>query len=456
MLVPEGVRRVWKLLLDAGCKTYLVGGSVRDFLMGREPHDFDFATSCRPERVEEVLKRAGLPVYETGIEFGTVMTVVDGVEVEITTMRREQYKPERGRKPYVVFTEDLIEDLSRRDFTINAMAMDIDGHIIDPFGGMEDLKKGVIRFVGDPQERIREDPLRCLRALRFAAKLGFRIDEESFEAIKGYWRELKRVSWERIRDEILKAAETPMFHLFAELLHESLLDKYVMPEMEDMARVRHAPDTPYHYGETILEHTIDVLERLDRINAPVQTKLCGLLHDVGKPKVAEGEVSRHFHKHEVVGAEIAEEVLRRWRLSNADIRRIVACVRWHMLPHQYADQGMSPREMARRLFAKLGPETAMDVLMIAYGDTGDERYLEALREVQKLAESEERKPVVTGYDIMDRYQLPPGPWVGELKRALYELQLTERVEDKEQLFKLAEERGIVREILEKYGWWRSD
>jgi len=455
-LIPQSVKRVWRALLEAGCKTYLVGGSVRDYLMGREPHDYDFTTSCRPEKVEEVLRSAGFPVYETGIEFGTVMTVVDGFEVEVTTMRREQYRAERGRKPIVTFTEDLIEDLSRRDFTINAMAMDIEGHIIDPFGGMEDLRKGIIRFVGKPEDRIEEDPLRCLRALRFAAKLGFRIDEESFEALKTCWRKLSRVSWERIRDEILKAAETPMFHLFADLLHESLLDKYVMPEMEAMARVRHASDVPYHYGETVLEHTIDVLERLDRVGAPVQTKLCGLLHDVGKPRVAEGEVSKHFYRHEVVGAEISEKILRRWKMSSADIRRIVACVRWHMLPHQYANQGMSPEEMARRLFARLGAETAMDVLMIAYGDTGDTKFLDAVKEVQRLATLEERKPLVTGYDIMDRYKLPPGKWIGELKQALYELQLTENIQDKEQLFKVAEEKGIVRKILEKYGWWRSD
>ncbi len=449
--IPEPVRRVMEVLRRYGYEVYAVGGAVRDSLMGREPHDWDLATSCPPSVVMDILRREGFKVYEKGIEFGTVATNVDGTEIEITTFRREMYREDRGRKPIVEFSTSVEDDVRRRDFTVNALLADADGRVIDLVGGLRDLLDGVIRFVGDPAERIREDPLRMLRALRFAAKLGFEIDPASYEAIRSRWSELRRVSWERIRDEILKAAETPMFHYFVWLLYDSNLYRYVMPELEEMDRVRHAPDTPNHYGESVLEHTIDVLQRLDEIGAPPLVKIAALLHDVGKPLVAEGEVSKSFHRHEVVGAERAREILRRWRMSGRDIDRIVAAVRWHMLPHQYAVQDMDPKEMARRLFAKLGPETAMDVLYIAYGDTGDPRYLEALREVQRLAEARERKPLVTGYDIMRRYGLKPGPWIGEIKQALYELQLTRNITSKEQLFEEAEKEGVVQRILMKYG-----
>jgi len=448
-LVPHSVLHVWRLLLDAGCKTYLVGGCVRDALLGIEPEDYDLCTSCTPNQVEQVLKSAGFPVYETGIEFGTVMTVVDGVEVEITTMRREQYYYDRGRKPFVVFTDDVYEDLSRRDFTINAIAMDIEGRIIDPFGGVDDLRRGIVRFVGAPEERIREDPLRMLRALRFAAKLGFRIDDRSWEAIRSNWRELERVSWERIRDEVLKAAKTPRFHLFAQLLYESNLYRYVMPEMGEMARVRHAPDTPNHRGETVLEHTIDALRRLDDLGAEPIVKIAVLLHDVGKPATAEGEVSRRFHGHDRVGAEIALEICRRWKMSGAESSRIAAAVWNHMVPHQLASTGMRSDRIARKLVARLGTVTARDVLLIAYADTGDQRYLEALREVERIETMQENKPVVTGRDIMEAFNLPPGPWIGEIKRALYEIQLTEGIKDRDTLLRIAIERGIVQRAIER-------
>ncbi len=298
------------LILSSRFKAYLVGGCVRDLLLGSNPEDYDIATNVRPQQVLELFRELGWITVPKGIEYGVVSVVHPQTrrEIEIATFRKEFYARDFDRRSAVVeFSDDLRDDVVRRDFTVNALAMDVHGNVVDYVGGLRDLEDGIIRFVGNPLERIREDPLRMLRAIRLAAKLGFKIEPRTLNAIQQNAELLRYVSWERIGEEIRKAAKTPRFAMFVKLLYESKLYRYAMPELEDMARCRHPSDGSPHRGETVLEHTINVIEQLDRWKADWVTKIAALLHDVGKPRCAQiigGKLV--FWRHEVVGAEIAE------------------------------------------------------------------------------------------------------------------------------------------------------
>ena len=328
-MIPQEIRRVMILV-----KGYLVGGSVRDMLMGKEPGDYDIATPFTPEEVTKILHKNKIKTYNVGKEFGTVGALIPPYKVEITTFRKEAYDFV-SRKPKVVFGTSLIEDLKRRDFTINALALSPDGKVIDICGGIEDLKNGIIRFVGNPKERILEDPLRILRAFRFAAKYNFKIDENSQQAIKKYVGEMSRLSKERIHQELLKAASTNNFRLYCELNMKFGAFAYYGPTWKEimhlMPKVKHSIGFG-HYGESVWEHTMDVVGRMDRWHYPVRLKIAGLLHDVGKVKtysVKDGVV--HFYEHEKVGSVIAEKMLRELKASRREINYVVYMVKNHMV-----------------------------------------------------------------------------------------------------------------------------
>lgn len=372
--IPEQVLRVMKLV-----KGYLVGGSVRDLLMGREPADFDIATPYTPDEVERILMHHGIKVYEVGKRFGTVGAVVKPYKIEITTFRREMYDF-KSRKPAVKFTKDIIQDLSRRDFTINAMALSYTGELIDPFGGMQDIKRKIIRFVGNAEHRILEDPLRILRAFRFAARFGFKIDNNSLKAIEKLMPELRRISKERIKDELMKAANTRAFHLYCELNYKYGAFHYYGPTwgkvIDAMAQTYHSVGYG-HYGESAWQHTIDVLKRMDMWGYAARLKLAGLLHDVGKPatKIEKHGVV-HFYVHENIGAEIAKKMLIELRFSNKMIKYVVFLVKYHMrigiAIQQYRNGKL--RALAR-LFAKAIMEghkhDIIDLLYLYQADSGD-------------------------------------------------------------------------------------
>jgi len=442
-VIPGDVLEAMDILIAAGFRAYIVGGAVRDLLLGAEPHDYDVATDATPQQVIELFERAGWKAIPTGVEYGTVTVVHPETRrrIEVTTFRRELYLGGRGRKPVVSWARTLAEDVQRRDFTINALAIDRSGNIVDLVGGLEDLRRGVVRFVGDPEERIGEDPLRMLRAIRIAAKLGFGIDPASFEAIRRSAERILEVSWERVRDEILKAAETPRFARFVELLAESGLARYVLPELLEMMRVRHAAKGR-HRGESVYEHTLDALRRLDEVGARPLLKIAALLHDVGKTLAGPGE-HEHFYGHETAGARIAEEVLRRLRFSSAEIRYVVTIVRLHMLPINLLSQGIDCERIARKLIAKVG-ELAPDLLIHAYADAGDERFLQIAGRARELLRVLSTRPLIDGRTIVAAFpERKPGPWVGELKRKLFELQLETGIDDPLRLLEEALRRGAI-------------
>lgn len=445
--IPTSVIKILELFEAHGYEAYLIGGCVRDLLLSKIPHDYDIATNATPEESMRLLESYGFKVVPIGVEFGTVKVVLPDADVEVTTFRREVY-PEYGRggrRPVVSWARSLAEDVARRDFTINALAMDRHGRVIDLVGGLEDLKRRIIRFVGEPRDRILEDPLRMIRAIRFASVLGFEIEEGSLKAIREYASHIKRISRERIRDEFIKVMEKGCLAKFLKLLEETSLLEYIIPELHEATQVYHAVGLRHHYGESVFQHTLDVVMRLEKLGIrDVPLLLAGMLHDVGK--VVTFRKSGTFHGHEVESARLAEEILRRLRFSCAVIREVVTLVRYHMLPHQYVAQSVQVEKWVSRLVTKLGDAKLVEkLLLLAYADAGlEEAYMQALEVLKRLTEQTKPKPLVTGEIILRMFpERKPGAWVRELKEKLYQIQLETSAKTIQEVLEKAVERGIL-------------
>ncbi len=306
---------------------YLVGGSVRDFLLDHVPHDYDFATPRTPDDVEAAVRAAGKHPYLSGKRFGTVGFKLNDHFIEITTFREESYLP-GSRKPDVHFVPDITYDLSRRDFTINAMARRIDGHIIDPFGGREDLQHKLIRTVGKPEERFHEDPLRMLRAARFASQFNFAIDAVTELRATHHSHQILLVSHERWGQELDRLLVSPHSEVGLDFLARTQLLNYLLPELA--LQVGWDQNSPYH-ELPLWEHTVKAV-RL--VPTDVDLRWAALLHDVGKPFTRTHNkrgYSNYVH-HELIGAELADQVGRRLRWSNERRRQVVGLVRDHLQP----------------------------------------------------------------------------------------------------------------------------
>ena len=340
----------------AGHRAVLVGGCVRDRLMGRTPHDYDAATSARPEQIREAC--APMRVVETGVRHGTVTVLSGGLPVEVTTFRREGRYTDHRRPDRVEFTVDLGEDLARRDFTINAMAWDPSG-LTDPFGGRADLAAGVIRCVGEPERRFGEDALRLLRALRFAAQLDFRLEEGTAAGVRVCAPQLACVSRERVAEELKRLVCGPAAGRVL-LDCPEVLTGQVLPEL--------APAVGFdqrnpHHSYDVYTHCVRALER---VPAEPGLRLAALLHDVGKPGccTVDREGVGHFYGHAAAGAELADACLRRLRLDNALRERVVTLIRRHDLQLE-----PEPR-LVKRWLGRLGPELFFQWTALAKADAG--------------------------------------------------------------------------------------
>ena len=320
--IPKEVNYILETLFDAGYEAYVVGGCVRDSVLGKEPDDWDITTNALPLEVKSLFKRT----VDTGLQHGTI-TVMRGNEgYEVTTYRTDG-KYSDGRHPdKVTFVPSLEEDLKRRDFTINAMAYNDKAGLIDLFGGMQDLKDGIIRCVGNAEERFTEDALRMLRAVRFAAKLGYTLDPDVYESIKKRSETLSVVSAERITTELIKLLTSDHPELI-KIAYETGLTAVFFPEFDKaMQTEQNHPHHMYSVGE----HLIQSL-RISENNRII--RLTMLLHDIAKPATLtiDEEGLTHFHGHATLGAEMAEEILRRWKLDNDTIRRVCRLIRYHDL-----------------------------------------------------------------------------------------------------------------------------
>ena len=352
MNIPSSVKKLLYTLERYGYEGYVVGGAVRDFLMEKNPHDWDIATNARPEQVKELFSK----VIDTGIKHGTV-TVMDGGEgYEITTYRSDGDYSDGRHPDEVVFVGSIEEDLSRRDFTINAMAMNVRGNIVDPFGGMEDIQKGMIRCVGSPDDRFSEDALRMIRAVRFESKLGFSLEENTKQAISRNTDKLSSVSMERIRDEFTKTLVSDHPKVGFVSAYETGITAKVFPEFDRMMECEQ--NTPYHFTNVGM-HSLIGVEACPK-NEVLRWAM--LLHDTGKPDMKQKKNGRDtFYSHEARSKEIADQVLKRFRFSTKDRMEIVSLVANHGLT-------MSKPKKVRRFAAKYGESFLNELYEIKKAD----------------------------------------------------------------------------------------
>jgi len=439
MKAREIAKGIVKTLREAGYEAYFVGGCVRDKLLGFEPaeDDYDIVTSAPPQEVMRIFPHTK-PV---GAQFGVVLVVEGGRAFEVATYRRERGYSD-GRHPDEVSFSDLREDALRRDFTINALYEDpFTGEVLDPVGGREDLKAGVVRAIGDPHIRFHEDKLRMLRAVRFAAWLGFSIEPHTWEALKALAPEVRSVSPERISDELRRLLTRKGRGRGVRLLHGSGLMAHILPEVEATAGVPQPPE--FHPEGDVLEHTALTLEHLRGAWSPEyqppdpswELALGALLHDVGKPPTFQHTDRIRFNRHEAVGAEIADGICRRLRTSNSVRERVVWLVKNHMV---LKDIGNMRRSTKVRLFSHPGFPELLELhradALASHGRL--EEYEMALREYREfLSQPPPPKRLITGHDLIS-IGLKPGPIFSELLSMVEDAQLEGRISTKEEAMEL--------------------
>ena len=417
----EEVRTINRVLREKGYQCYLVGGSVRDLLLGFNVYDFDFATDARPKEVSKLFRR----VIPTGIKHGTVTVLMKNGTYEITTYRSEG-KYLDGRRPEEVhFSDTLEEDVLRRDFTINGLAYDIsEEKIIDYVEGMKDLKDELVRTIGDPVERFSEDGLRTYRACRFAAKLKFRIDEHTLQAIPKTLHVAEKVSVERIRDEIMKMLEADIPSIGLEYLRQSGLMEQCLPEVAACYGVE---QNKYHMFD-VYYHSLYSCDSAPQ-DKPL-LRLAALLHDIGKvPTRRMGDDGEYtFYNHEVVGARMTRKLMRRLKFSNEQVQTVTNLISNHMFHYtpEWTDGAV------RRFMRKAGLENLDQLFELRMADRAGNGMREGLPEpikklqkrIEKIIEDENAFTVrdldINGNDLMKEFELKPGPVIGRVLNELLE------------------------------------
>jgi poly(A) polymerase len=424
---------------EAGEEIALVGGPVRDALLGRLHQDLDFATSARPEVTERLVKGWADAVWDIGRDFGTIGCRRGEYQIEITTYRSEKYDPD-SRKPVVDYGDSLVGDLGRRDFTVNAMAISLPGRRFeDPYGGIVDLAHRVLRTPGRPEDSFGDDPLRMMRAARFAAQLGFAVAPEVRQAMTDMAERITIVSAERVRDELVKLVCAPAPRSGLSLLVETGLAERVLPELPALALERdehHRHKDVYQHTLTVLEQTIDLEDRLPGGGPDFPARFAALMHDVGKPRTRrfqpDGTVT--FHHHDVVGAKMTRKRMQALRFSSDETNAVARLVELHLRFHGYGD-GQWTDAAVRRYVRDAGDLLPrLHVLTRADCTTRNQRKADRLRRtydelearIARLSEEEELasiRPDLDGNQIMEILGVPAGPQVGAAYRHLLELRL---------------------------------
>lgn len=463
--VREEAIELGRLFEEKGYELALVGGAVRDLMLGRPVHDYDFTTSARPEEFEPILRAWGRDgFWDMGRKFGTLgalRRLPDGhdLSAEVTTYRSDEYEPD-SRKPEVQYGDSLEGDLSRRDFTINCMALRLPScELVDPFDGEGDLDKGLLRTPVDPHQSFDDDPLRMMRAIRFVAQLGFDIEAETAEAIYDMAPRLEIVSAERVRDELTKLllAKYPSDGI-DELVDSGIAD-IVMPEIPAL---RMTID-PSHPHKDVYEHTLMVLDRAialetdadgDVPRPDLTLRMAALLHDIGKPRTrkyeANGKVS--FHHHDAVGAKMAAKRLRELRFDKELIADVYKLIDLHLRFHGYVEEPWTDSAVRRyvvdsgHLYSRLNRLTRADAttqnkrkarLFEEAMDEMEERVVE-LKEKEDLAQI---RPELNGQQIMEILGIKPGPLVGKAYKHMLAVRLDEG------------EIGYDEAVRELHAWW---
>jgi poly(A) polymerase/tRNA nucleotidyltransferase (CCA-adding enzyme) len=451
MEIPKEVLEAVEKLKENGFEAYIVGGCVRDFLRGVEPEDWDVTTNAKPEEIMKIFPKS---FYENRFLTVTVLTGSQNAklkEIEITTFRKEAKYTDKRHPDFVGFAKTLEEDLARRDFTINAMALKIENgklQIVDLFNGKEDLKNKIIRAVGDPRERFSEDALRMMRAVRFSVTLGegWKIEEKTKEAIKenAFW--ISAISKERIRDEFLKIIMSERAAEGIERMRQLGLLKYIIPELEEGYKVTQNK----HHIYDCYEHYLRSLDFAAKKGFNMYVRLAALLHDIGKPRTKKGEgPDATFYGHEIVGAKMTAQILNRLRFPKKDIEKIVKLVRYHLF---YYNPGEVGEGSVRRLLRKVGKENIEELIQVRMADRIGSGVPKAepykLRHLRYMIEKVSRDPIsvkmlkVDGNDVMEILKIKPGPKVGQILHILLE----EVIEDPKK-----NEENFLKEEIKKLG-----
>jgi len=437
MTIPKEVKLIIEKLEKAGFEAYICGGCVRDFLLeqaatsngraslapsGREPKDWDVTTNAKPEEIQKVFPNS---FYENNFLTVTARTgskKPELAEVEITTYRFEAEYSDKRHPDEVKYAKTLQEDLSRRDFTINAIAMDGKKNITDLFEGQKDLKDKIIRTVGNPEERFNEDALRMLRAVRFATTLGFTIEKGTAEAIKKNSRGtpgvVDAISKERIRDEFVKIimADNALYGI--ELLRELGLLKYIVPELLENYGVAQNK----HHIYDCYQHAVKSLEYAAKKKFNMYVRLAALLHDIAKPRVKAGEGEEAtFYNHEIVGAKITFQILNRLKFSKKEVEKITKLVRYHLFYYNVDEVGEAS---VRRLVRNMGAENMEELLRVRQADRIGSGVPKAepykLRHLKYLIDKVSQDPIsakmlkIDGNDLMKILEIKPGPKIGQI------------------------------------------
>ena len=432
-----------------GFECYMVGGSVRDLLLGIDSFDYDFATNARPEQIMKLFPR----VAPTGIKHGTVTILTSSGEYEVTTFRSDGDYSDGRHPDKVYFSDTLDEDVKRRDFTINGLAYDLkNDKIIDLVGGLSDLENKIIRTIGDPVERFSEDGLRTLRACRFSSKLyalGFTIDEETFSAISETNEIVKKVSAERIRDELLKILQTPVPSVGIECMRKCGLLNLILPELD----IAHGVDQNKYHMHDVYWHSLYTCDA-----APIEIPLIrftALLHDIGKVPSrgtgADGDFT--FYNHEIIGTRMLKKIMKRLKFSNEDIERACNLSINHMF--HYKDEWTDGA--VRRFMRKVGVENIDELFRLRMADRQGNGSREGLpapilklqERIKKIITEENAITVrdlnINGNILMEQFNLKPGPVIGRILNELLEI-ILDYPEKNNQEILLEMSRGIIDNI----------
>jgi poly(A) polymerase len=444
-----------------GFEISLVGGPVRDAVLGKLVKDLDLTTNAKPEEIQKCLKGWADSIWDVGIKFGTVGAKVKDYVFEITTYRTEQYE-DTSRKPSVEFGKTLEEDLARRDFTINAMALRLPNfELVDIYNGLTDLNNKILRTPLDAQTSFSEDPLRMLRAARFMSKLDLKPQADLVEAMKTLAERLKIVSMERINDEFNKLLLTDKPRPGIELLVETGVAEHFLPELPalklEIDEHHHHKDV-YQHSLTVLDQVIDLeTKHQPQIEADLVLRIAALLHDIGKPKTRkfEGEGRVSFHHHEVVGARLAKKRLEKLRYSNEIIEQVCLLIELHLRFHGYGDGKWT--DSAVRRYVRDAEEQLIRLHKLTRADctTRNDAKAEKLRnayndleqrivELSKQEELKSMRPELDGAEIMKVLNIKPGPEVGKAYQFLLDLRLDKGI------------LGIEKATEELKTWWAKN
>lgn len=436
--LPKSVKEILEKFDKAGYEIYIVGGAVRDLLMGRATNDWDFTTNAAPDQILKVVP-GGL--YNN--DFGTVFTDnPDDPERphEITTFRTEEGYEDFRHPKKVVWGKSLEEDLARRDFTINALALDKNLKIIDLYGGQKDIDNKLVKAVGNPDERFSEDALRMMRAIRIASELGFTIEDKTFEAIKKNATLINKIAKERVKEELFKLMGSPNPYEGILLFRDSGLMNEILPELEKCFGVEQKSPGRHHIYD-VGTHLLMALKFCK--SQDVVTRFATLIHDIGKPqtyrKLDSGTIT--FYNHEMVSTRIAENIADRLRFSKKEKDKLLILVRWH----QFTVDEHQTDSAIRRVLRNVGLENMEDMLALRVADRlggGARETSWRLEEFKKRLIEVQKEPFsvkdlkIDGNDIMKELNLKPGPEVGEILQKLFDGVIEKKVEnDKEALLK---------------------